>query len=130
MQAESTLRASVPATVFGLDVYADAPVPLLGKPCARATGRDLRLHVESDDAPWSGTTGVLCDERTPDGSVNFRIETDRGGGYLIWGPEYGRHVLSHDGREVHCCSGESVNGQWQRLLIAQVLPFAALLGGL
>jgi hypothetical protein len=127
-----TSAASAPLTAFGLDVYANAPVTLLGKPRARATGRELHLHVESadrNDVPWPGTVGVLSDERLPDGSVSFRIETHPEAGYLIWGPGYGHHVLSADGRRVCCCPGESIDEQWQRLLIAQVLPFATLLRG-
>jgi hypothetical protein len=127
------------ATVFGLDVYANAPVPLLGKPRAGATGRELHLSVEppgANDLAWPSTAAVICDERRPDGSVNFRIETHPDTGshpdasYLFRGPEYGRHLLSADGRAARCFVNESVDGEWQRLLIAQVLPFATLLHGL
>jgi hypothetical protein len=72
----------------------------------------------------------VCDERQPDGSVIFRIEADPVAGYLISGPEYGVHLLSGDGKRLHCIPGERPDEAWQRLLIAQVLPFAALLQGL
>jgi hypothetical protein len=117
------------AIVFGLDVYVDVPVPLLGKPQARPTGREVRLRVappHADYRGWPRDAKVICDERKPDGSANFRIETHPRAGYLIGGPEYGLHVLSPDGREIRC----SRAGEWERLLIAQILPFAALLHGL
>jgi hypothetical protein len=116
--------------VFGLDVHTEQHVALLGESRAMATGRDLRLHID-DGTPssWPGTTTVLCDEHTPDGSVSFRIETHPEGGYLIWGPGYGHHLLSVDGRKARCFPRDSVNKEWQRLLIAQVLPFATLLRG-
>jgi hypothetical protein len=117
------------AIVFGLDVYVDVPVPLLSKPQARPTGREVLLRVappHADDRGWPRDAKVICDERKPDGSANFRIETHPRAGYLIGGPESGLHVLSPDGREIRC----SRAGEWERLLIAQVLPFAALLHGL
>jgi hypothetical protein len=123
----------VPATVFGLDVYANAPVALLGAPRVKATGRELRLSIEPshvNDTAWPGPVGVICDERQPDGSVNFRIESHPEAGYLFWGPAYGRHLLSADGSEARCFAGDSPGEEWQRLLIAQVLPFATLLHGL
>jgi hypothetical protein len=120
-----------PATVFGLDVYAEAPVTLLGSSQATPTGRKLCVHIDrapSSNRLWHTQGELLCDERKPDGSVNFRIQSDRRGNYLIGGPEYGSHVLSRDGHELRCYPEDG--REWQRLLIAQVLPFAALLHGL
>ncbi len=116
-------------TVFGLDVHAEQHVALLGESRARATGRDLHLRLDGGSPPWPTTATVLCDERAPDGSVSFRIETHPEAGYLIWGPGYGRHLLSADGHDAHCFPGDGPDEEWQRLLIAQVLPFATLLRG-
>lgn len=124
-----TLDECTRTTVFGLDVYPNVPIALLGESRAEATGRSLRVQVHSGEPTWPGTAGVLCDERAPDGSVNFRIETHPEAGYLIWGPKYGHHLLSQDGREARCFPSESVGREWERLLIAQVLPFATLLRG-
>jgi hypothetical protein len=123
------LDARPAATVFGLDVHTEQHIALLGESRARATGRDLRLHLDDGSPPRPGTAAVLCDERTPSGSVSFRIEAHPDGGYLIWGPGYGHHLLSADGCEARCFPGEDSDGEWQRLLIAQVLPFATLLRG-
>jgi hypothetical protein len=118
------------ATVFGIDVHVDTPVPLLGTPSARPTGRTLHMSVLDGDPYWPGTATVLCDERTSGGAVSHRIETHPRAGYLIWGPRYGRHVLSADGGIVRCGAGDGASREWERLLIAQVLPFASLLHGL
>ena len=85
---------------------------------------------ETAAARWPDTSSIICDERALDESVNFRIETHPDVGFLIWGPRYGAHLLSTDGSELRCFPEGQERGAWQRLLIAQVLPFAALLHGL
>lgn len=122
-----------PATVFGIDVHADAPVQLLGRPLARATGRALHMSLQAGGEQarrLRGAGELLCDERKESGEVNFQIESRPEEGYLIWGPEYGFHTLSLDGSKLRSSPGDSVGREWQRLLIAQVLPFATLLQGL
>jgi hypothetical protein len=125
------------ATVFGLDVATDVDLPFLSRPPAQApaapTGRTLDLSVAGADSPapdWPDSAELVCDERQPDGAVNFRIEAHPEAGYLLWGPDYGRHLVSPDGARVLCLPGDCAADAWQRLLIAQVLPFAALLHGL
>jgi hypothetical protein len=120
--------ATTTLTAFGLDLQLEASVPLLGSSRAARTGRKVRLRVlqSEEQLRWPEGTEIVCDERKPDGSVNFRIEHDPAAGYLLSGPQYGRHLLCPDGRQI-CCSA---HGEWQRFLIAQVLPFAALLHGI
>ena len=55
----------------------------------------------------------------------FRIEAHPEAGYLLSGREQGAHLLSADGRQLRCAPEGSPDNVWQRLLIAQVLPFAA-----
>jgi hypothetical protein len=92
----------------------------------------LTLSVAGEEAAcgWPRDAELVCDQREADGSVSFRIEFDRGAGYSIEGPAYGRHILSGDGRHVVSIPGRRPAEVWQRLLIAQVLPFAALIRGL
>lgn len=126
-------RARTRATVFGLDVSAEVDLPFLAGARAAATGRGFVLSVaegSENDFSWPASAKVVCDQREPDGTVNFRIEAHPETGYLIWGPAYGRHILSADGRHALCIPGGCAADAWQRLLIAQVLPFAALLHGL
>lgn len=121
------------ATAFGLDVDYEVPLAFLEGSVASHTGRTLEISVLAGDAAkldWPRDAELVCDERQPDGSVNFRIEAHPESGYLISGPEYGAHLLSADGSRVTCAPEGHPEGAWQRLLIAQVLPFAALLHGL
>jgi hypothetical protein len=78
---------------------------------------------------WPDSAEVVCDQREPDGTIAFRIEAHPQAGYLIWGPAYGSHHLALDGAHARCLPGDAEEAAQQRLLIAQVLPFAALLHG-
>jgi len=118
------------ATVFGLDVHANRALPFLEPSTARPTGRQLDLSVASGGVSgWPAGAKLLCDQRNQDGTVNFQIEFCPEVGYRIWGPEYGDNVLSADGRRLRSAPGEGMQ-EWQRMLIAQVLPFASVLHGL
>lgn len=120
-------------TVFGLDVESDNGLLLLEGSGSHPTGRSLVVSVDSGDSrpdwPRSGTE-LISDERQPDGSIIFQIETHPEAGFLIHGPRYGGHLLSSDGKTLRCAPQGTPAESWQRLLIAQVLPFAALLRGL
>jgi hypothetical protein len=120
------------ATAFGLDLHAAGELRLLSESSAAATGRALTLTLAGGEAAcgWPRGAELVCDQREADGSVSFRIEFDRDAGYLIEGPAYGRHILAPDGRRVVSMPGGRQAEAWQRLLIAQVLPFAALIRGL
>jgi hypothetical protein len=130
--AHSAVDPPLRATVFGLDVHATHELRLLSDASAAPTGRALKLTVaaEQDAACWPAGAELVCDQREHDGSVSFCIEFDARVGYLIAGPAYGRHILAGDGRRVTCMPGALAAETWQRLLIAQVLPFAALIHGL
>jgi hypothetical protein len=123
----------VRATVFGLDVRADIPVTYLEGASAKATGRRLDVASRAGGAQaldWPTGAELISDELEPDGTVCFRIESHPKAGYLLWGPRYGAHRLSADGRHLICGLRGADDGEWQRLLVAQVLPFAAVLNGL
>ncbi len=133
MGAPTTVRATARATVFGLDVHSAEPLLLLQGAPGVASGRRLELELVGPGAvepPWPQSAEIVCDQRERDGAVSFQIEADREAGYLIWGPAYGRHILSADGTRLLCAPAGCAAAAWQRLLVAQVLPFAALLRGL
>jgi hypothetical protein len=118
-------------TVFGLDVHADAPLPFLEGTPAAATGRELSVALTAQgEVPWPATARPISDERHPDGSVSFQIEDGREAGYRITGPLYGASVIAADGLRLHGFPGEGGMAGWQRLLIAQALPFVAVMRGL
>ncbi len=125
-------KASGRATAFGLDVESEISLSFLVGSTAKPTGRVLEISKRTQDAAkldWPESAELVCDERRADGSVLFRIEAHPEAGYLISGPEYGAHLLSTNGQRLQCAPEGLPDEGWQRLLIAQVLPFAALLQG-
>jgi hypothetical protein len=120
------------AVAFGLDISSEVALPFMEGAPGTPTGRHLALAVDDGAArsEWPPSARLVCSAREPDGGVIFRIETHADHGYLISGREYGAHLLSADGRSLRCCPEGRPASAWQRLLIAQVLPFAALLQGL
>lgn len=121
------------ATAFGLDLDSEVPLPFLQCAAAPAeagtTGRSLRIAYDEGTPPWPEEAELICDERDLDGKVIFQIEA-ADGAYRFRGPAYGCTVLSAGGTEVRGAAGEGGFEEWQRLLVAQVLPFAASLQGL
>jgi hypothetical protein len=130
--AGSVARATdTRATVFGLDVRADRPIPYLQGALAAPTSRALELLVRhaplERDMPDSAA--VIC-SREHRGTQSFRIEAHPEAGYLVWGAGCGSYRLSADARRLCCQLGEVAPDAWERFLIGQVLPFAALASGL
>jgi hypothetical protein len=123
--------AGMRATAFGLDVESELPLSLLDGSVAKPTTRTLGVSLQRGARLWwPGSAELLCDDRQPDGSLVYEIQAHPEAGYLIAGPSYGTHLLSGDGRLLLCDPEDLPDASWQRLLIAQVLPFAALLQGL
>jgi hypothetical protein len=121
----------VETTVFGLDVRADRSLPFLEGGSAHPTGRrlDVTVEVGVNALDWPAGAELISDQRHADGAVSFQIESSPAAGYRIWGPVYGASVLSADGARLRSAPGEGTQ-EWQRMLIAQVLPFACVLRGL
>jgi hypothetical protein len=118
------------ATAFGLDVRSETVLSLLQGSSAAATGRGLEISEQTDELVWPEQADLICNQLDMDGNVLFRIEAHPQAGYLVSGPKHGAHLLSPDGRRLRCAPLGSPAHAWQRLLISQVLPFAALLHGL
>lgn len=109
---------------------ADRDLPFLRTATAPLTGRPLELSlVSKGGAPFWGHGELISDQRLPGGGVNFQIERGEEG-YRFWGPEYGTHLVAADGTRIWGIAGEGRLDAWQRLLVAQALPFAAVLQGL
>jgi hypothetical protein len=117
------------ATAFGLDLACEMPLPFLAGTGVRQTGRPLRIFYGQKAPAWPQEAQLISDERGRGGEVLFQVET-AGGAYRFHGPAYGCTVLSGEGTEVKGAPGEEGFEGWQRLLVAQVLPFAAALQGL
>jgi len=121
------------ATAFGLDLDSETPLPFLAGEGSDAgvqpTGRPLRISYGEQLPDWPEQSQLISDERGLDGEVIFQIES-ADAGYRFHGPAYGCTVLSAGGTEVCGAPGEGGLEEWQRFLVAQVLPFAAALQGL
>jgi hypothetical protein len=128
---EVEIAAPPRATAFGLDIWADRPLTFLHGGEAEATGRrlDLRVKGTSAELEWPATATLISDERDAQGGVLFRIER-AATGYRIEGPHFGTAVLARDAATIAGAPGAGGMIAWQRLLIAQVLPFAAVVRGL
>ncbi len=121
----------IEATVFGLDVRANRRLPFLQGAAAKPTGRLLRASVSNEPAPtrWPAGAEVICDQRRADGGVALRIESSTAG-FRIWAAGRGENVISSDGSRLRAAARSEELLAWQRLLVAQVLPFVAVLRGL
>jgi hypothetical protein len=125
------MTAASRVTMFGLDVHLPASLTWLAGADAIATGRRIDLSVPVSEArlSWPEDETRISDERTEDGGVLFRIARSERG-YRFSGPRYGTAVVSPEASRISGSLGEGGIGDWQRFLIAQVLPFAAVLHGL
>lgn len=122
------------ATVFGLDLRADRTLSFLEGAGAKRAGRPIEVALRQGDGgskeQWPAGAELISDQRLPDGEINFQIERHPRAGYRIWGPTYGANVISADGCRLLGELDGAGSAAWQRLLIAQALPFAAVLQGL
>jgi hypothetical protein len=114
-------------------MLSEVPLSFLAGCSAAPTGRTLEIKAQANDVSslsWPDSVKLICDQRDLEDNVLFRIEAHPRDGYRVWGPDHGAHLLSNDGRRLGCDPGGCPEDAWQRLVIAQVLPFAALLQGL
>jgi hypothetical protein len=119
------------ATAFGLDVWADRRLDFLhGGGTGEASRRlDLFTVTTPAELEWPAGATLISDERDGEGEIVFQIERGEAG-YRIAGPRFGGAVVAGDGGAVAGAPGAGGDAAWQRLVVAQVLPFAAVLRGL
>jgi hypothetical protein len=87
----------------------------------------LKLSRADALAAAGGEREVLSEQPLPRGS--FTISTVAGGWYALDHPYYGAFHVAADGSEIVCAPNDLPSWLWQRFLIAQPLPLAALLHG-
>lgn len=130
MTSSVEIAAPPRATAFGLDVWAERRLTFLHAGRTGASGRRLELDTLGAAARrWPAEATLISDQRDPEGAVVFQIERSAVG-YRIAGPDYGEAIIAVDGGAVAGALGVGGWPAWQRLLVAQVLPFAAVLRGL
>jgi hypothetical protein len=125
-------RAPWIARAFGLTVEGDFPAPGLDAGADGDGGRRVRLRLASrgDVVDRRGGLRPRWELRDDDGGLVMRIGRGADGGYLVDAPGYGAFFVAADGREVLAAPGHPAAWHWQRYLVGQALPLAALLQGL
>jgi hypothetical protein len=120
---------------FGLELDGGFPVLGLahdGAPRSAAAGATLDLAAEDDLRRGFDGNGHerLREWYTEDGSLQGILERHEELGYLLAVDGYGSYRVSHDGVRIEVAPpAEEPEWRWQRCLIGQVLPLAALLAG-
>ena len=111
---------------------------LLAAARATATGRTLRVELDgaaprasAGREPWPARARTICARSDGDGEPMFTIDEhpDAEATGRVGGRERGEYLLDRTGTRLWCSPGGE-EPAWERFLVGQVLPFAALLSGL
>jgi hypothetical protein len=123
------------ARAFGLDL--DARFELAGfedeeAPSAGAgAGRGVRLELasERDLLACAGDEPAerIAQAEANDGRPVASIDSFGRRGYAAWAERFGRAWMDADGRAILCTPVDAPAWLWQRFLVGQLLPFAAVL---
>jgi hypothetical protein len=126
-------RSRWSARAFGLTVRGDFAAPGLDARRDPANDRivDVRLARPESICERAGSElEERCERRDARGALVMRIDRTPAGGHCIDAPGYGTFFVAASGREVLAAPQHPAAWYWQRYLIGQALPLAALLQGL
>jgi hypothetical protein len=99
-------------------------------PSRRADTRLERAPRAAVDRRWrEANPRTVLEHRLVDGSVGMSVQRDDALGFRIWAPRHGCYLVSPDGRDVLAAPPSGPAWRWERLVLAQVLPLAAVLRG-
>jgi hypothetical protein len=121
----------VESHAFGLGLDLEFEVPgLLPSPSDRPRVRLLPASPENIDAGWdAGRAEALARARRASGRLAMTVDR-QGGEYRIWAEDHGLYRLSPTDGRLHCAPPAGVPAwRWQRVLLGNVLPLAAVLAG-
>lgn len=115
-------------SAFGLEIESDWP--LSGTtPCPPGSGtRLVELPPDRMEAEWQQPAETVFEPAYPDGVRRFAVERDIRQ-YRLWFADEGRFLVATDGKMVATEAGAADADSLERILLAQVLPFAAALQG-
>jgi hypothetical protein len=85
------------------------------------------LALSNEDVSASNAGRVLLD--AADGYERLRVRRDSHGSMLVSLSNCGRFLVDDAGSTIHCAPDRRDDWRWQRFLVAQVLPLAALRHG-
>lgn len=89
-----------------------------------------RAPRASVDRRWrTASPRTLLERRLVDGSLGLSVHCDSDVGFRVWAPRHGCYLVSPDGRHVEGAPPAGPPWRWERLVLAQVLPLAAVLRG-
>lgn len=111
------------AGAFGLDISGHFPVPgLSGAGAPAVSGARTRLVRASREEIGEAVQELVA--------LPFSVGRDEAGAFVVDHPLFGAHRVLADGSEIACAAPSALpDWLWQRLLIGQLLPLAALLCG-
>lgn len=100
------------------------------RPTKTADTRMERVSRAEVDRRWRrATPRTVFERRLADGRVGLSVERDEELGFRVWAPRHGCYLVAPDGRRVLCAPPAGPVWRWERLVLAQVLPLAAVLRG-
>src|SRR3954447_1403380 len=117
---------------FGLDLAGHFPAPGLERDVGPAPRghTDLRLREGCElVASWPSREAETVFEESVAGA-RFALARHAERGFAVDHDYYGRFAVAADGSLIECAPRDMEAWRWQRLLVGQLLPLAALLRGL
>ncbi|MGH2935423.1 MAG: hypothetical protein ACRDL2_13050 [Gaiellaceae bacterium] len=117
---------------FGVGFHSDFDMPGLASTSVEGAPRSSRILCAGrhEAEAWAEPGGELVFEDTFDETV-CTLTACFDGSFRAYSSAHGDFLVSDDGREIRCFVAEDAEPwKWRRFLIGQVLPLAALLGGL
>jgi hypothetical protein len=118
---------------FGLALAGNLPLEsVVPAPAARRADTWLERTARTDlDRRWRAAhPRTLLERRLVDGTVGLSVERDEEIGFRVWAPRHGCYLVAPDGRRVLAAPPAGPAWRWERLVLAQVLPLAAVLRGM
>lgn len=113
---------------FGLNLTGDFPAPGLADRAAGGSRTpETAIALVEHRALDPGPATVLYQHPLPEGT--FSIGQHRSGWYVADHPFYGRYGVAADAGRIECAPEDLPDWLWQRFLVGQILPLAALLHG-
>ena len=125
------MEASWSTRAFGLTVHGNFPAPGFDTRRDPSGTREVSVALVDADRLEGRRLGaeVVCERRTLADEPLMLIERETSGDYRIHAPGYGTFRVSRDGREILVAPDHPSPWRWQRYLVGQALPLAAILQG-
>jgi hypothetical protein len=121
------------AAAFGLAVGGSLPLESLVRTTAKGppdTSVDPVSRAALDRRWRAARPRTLLERRVAGGGLGLTVHHDDVLGYRVWAPRHGAWLVAPDGRTVTGAPPSGPRWRWERLVLAQALPLAAVLRGM